>query len=72
MDTPATSNAVQIEYRFGRFRLLPQEHRLLVDGEAANLGPRAFNLLVVLVERAGQLVTKDEILSRVWPGLVVE
>ncbi|HEU0199325.1 MAG TPA: winged helix-turn-helix domain-containing protein [Burkholderiaceae bacterium] len=45
---------------------------MLVDGEAANLGPRAFNLLVVLVERAGQLVTKDEILSRVWPGLVVE
>ncbi|HEU0198907.1 MAG TPA: winged helix-turn-helix domain-containing protein [Burkholderiaceae bacterium] len=72
MDTPATSNAVRIEYRFGRFRLLPGEHRLLVDGEAANLGPRAFSLLVLLVERAGQLVTKDEILGRVWPGLVVE
>ncbi|HEU0198905.1 MAG TPA: winged helix-turn-helix domain-containing protein [Burkholderiaceae bacterium] len=72
MDTPATSNAVQTEYRFGRFRLIPGEHLLLVDGEPANLGARAFSLLVLLVERAGQLVSKDEILSRVWPGLVVE
>ena len=36
------------------------------------LGPRAFDLLVALVERAGQLVTKETLLDRVWPELVVE
>ncbi len=59
-------------YRFGRFELQPAAQRLLVDGTAATVGPRAFELLVALVERAGQLVSKTELLDRVWPGLVVE
>ena len=36
------------------------------------LGDRAFDVLLALVERAGQLVTKDELLALVWPSLVVE
>jgi TolB-like protein/Tfp pilus assembly protein PilF len=60
------------DYRFGRFRLQPAAQRLLVDDKAATLGPRAFDLLVALVERAGRLVSKAELLDRVWPGLVVE
>ena len=60
------------DYHFGRFQLQPAAQRLLVDGKAATLGPRAFDLLVALVERAGQLVSKAELLDRVWPGLVVE
>ena len=60
------------DYRFGRFELQPAAQRLLVEGEGANVGPRAFDLLVALVERAGQLVSKAELLDRVWPGLVVE
>lgn len=59
-------------YRFGRFELQPCERRLLAGGEPLALGPRAFDVLVVLTERAGQLVTKDELLARVWPRLVVE
>jgi TolB-like protein/Tfp pilus assembly protein PilF len=59
-------------YRFGRFELHPAAQRLLVDGEAATLGPRAFDLLVALVERAGQLVSKADLLDLVWPGLIVE
>lgn len=59
-------------YRFGRFEIQPAAQRLLVDGEIAALGPRAFDLLVALVERAGQLVSKAELLDLVWPGLVVE
>jgi TolB-like protein/Tfp pilus assembly protein PilF len=59
-------------YRFGRFELQPAAQRLIVDGEPATLGPRAFDLLVALVERAGQLVSKAELLDVVWPGLVVE
>ena len=60
------------DYRFGRFELQPAEQRLLVDGKVATLGPRAFDLLVALVERAGQLVSKSELLELVWPNSVVE
>ena len=57
---------------FGRFRLLPHRHELRADGVAVELGSRAFDVLMVLVEARGALVTKDEILSRVWPDTVVE
>ncbi len=58
--------------RFGRFELQPRERRLLVDGEPVLLGGRALDVLTLLAERAGSLVTKNELLDRVWPGLVVE
>lgn len=59
-------------FRFGRFEVQPRERRLLADGTVTPVTPRAFDLLVVLIERAGELVEKDELLERVWPGLVVE
>jgi predicted ATPase/DNA-binding winged helix-turn-helix (wHTH) protein len=59
-------------YRFGLFELQPDKRRLLKDGVTISLRPRALDLLVVLVDRAGHLVTKDELLSRVWPKTVVE
>lgn len=60
-------------HRFGPFTLLAAERRLTgANGHDLALGPRAFDLLVALVERAGQLVTKDELLAIVWPRLVVE
>jgi non-specific serine/threonine protein kinase len=59
-------------YRFGSFELQPMERRLLEAGAPVAVGPRAFRVLVVLVERAGQLVTKDELLAAVWPRVVVE
>lgn len=58
--------------RFGRFELRPGERLLLADGVPVPVGARAFDLLVVLSERAGSLVTKRELLEKVWPGLVVE
>src|SRR6185369_13794248 len=58
--------------RFGRFELQPRERRLLVDGAPAALGARAFDLLVAMAARPGQLLTKSELLDEVWPGLVVE
>ncbi|MBT9459090.1 MAG: helix-turn-helix transcriptional regulator [Burkholderiaceae bacterium] len=58
--------------RFGRFELQISEQRLLVDGEPAPLRARALELLIVLVQRAGHLVTRQELLELVWPGLVVE
>jgi len=57
---------------FGRFRLLPQRRELRADGIAIDIGSRAFDILMVLTEARGALVTKDEILSRVWPDTVVE
>src|SRR5258707_4718824 len=59
-------------YRFGSFELQPDNRRLLKDGATISLRPRAFDLLAALVERAGRLVTKDELLDQVWPKLVVE
>jgi DNA-binding winged helix-turn-helix (wHTH) protein len=57
---------------FGRFRVLPRQRRLLTDGVPVELGTRAFDILMVLLEADGALVTKDELLSRVWPGIFVE
>jgi len=59
-------------YRFGRVELHPATRQLLVDGRPALLGARAFDLLQVLVERSDRLVSKNELLDLVWPGLVVE
>src|SRR6266851_7483661 len=58
--------------RFGPFELQPDKRRLLKDGETIALRPRAFDLLVALIDRAGHLATKDELLDQVWPKLVVE
>jgi len=60
------------EYRFGDYRLLPQEQQLLCGDEVVALTARAFSLLLALVEASGRLVSKDELMQRVWAGLVVE
>jgi DNA-binding winged helix-turn-helix (wHTH) protein len=67
-----TTIAASSRYRFGHFELQPDERRLLDSGSPVHVGPHAFDLLIVLVERAGHLVTKDELLERVWPSVVVE
>ena len=53
-------------YRFGAFELQPDKRRLLKDGATISLRPRAFDLLAALVDRAGHLVTKDELLDQAW------
>jgi len=69
---PMSAATVPVRYRFSRFELQPDERRLLDAGVPVTIGPRAFDLLVALVERAGHLVTKDELLERVWPKVIVE
>ncbi|HEY2630384.1 MAG TPA: winged helix-turn-helix domain-containing protein [Usitatibacter sp.] len=59
-------------YRFGPVELRPAERQLLVEGRAAHIGARAFDVLVALVDRRDRVVTKDELLDLAWPGLVVE
>ena len=56
---------------FGHVRVLLRQRQLLVDGVRLEFGARAFDLLVVLLEADGSLVTKEELLGRVWPGIVV-
>jgi predicted ATPase/DNA-binding winged helix-turn-helix (wHTH) protein len=72
MPAAPTPSAMTTVYRFGRFELQPKQRSLLNDGHPVELGHRAFDVLSVLVERAGELVTKDELLGLVWPGVVVE
>lgn len=61
-----------MRYRFARFELQPGERRLLDANVPVAIAPRAFDLLTVLVENAGHLVSKDELLERVWPRVIVE
>src|SRR6202166_3591601 len=59
-------------YEFGPFQLDPPERLLLCEGQPVPMPPKAFDLLVVLVERGGHLVDKDELLKIVWRGSIVE
>jgi DNA-binding winged helix-turn-helix (wHTH) protein len=56
---------------FGPFRLLPLQRLLLKGDEQVRLGSRAFDILVALTERPGQLISKDDLMARVWPGIFV-
>lgn len=59
-------------YIFGPFSLDPQARLLLRDGEPIPMAGKTFDTLVVLVQNRGRLVDKDELLSQVWAGTVVE
>src|SRR5712672_1373973 len=63
--------AADAALEFGRFRVLLRQRQLVADGVPIELGTRALDLLLVLLEADGSLVTKDELLSRGWPGIVV-
>lgn len=59
-------------YRFGGCELRPATRELVIEGAAASLGRRAFDVLLALIERRERLVPKSELFDLVWPGLVVE
>jgi DNA-binding winged helix-turn-helix (wHTH) protein/tetratricopeptide (TPR) repeat protein len=60
-------------YAFGDFILERSQHRLLHrDGPTFDLSPRLFSALLLLVGRAGELLGRDELMSVLWPGVVVE
>ena len=64
--------AAPTEVSFGPFRLLPAQFLLLEGNEPVPLGSRALEILVVLLERPGELVSKQELMRRVWPDTFVE
>jgi DNA-binding winged helix-turn-helix (wHTH) protein/tetratricopeptide (TPR) repeat protein len=59
-------------YTFGPFRLCPSEHRLLRGETCIPLAPKTFELLVAMVSRSGQLLTRDELMQAIWPDSFVE
>ena len=58
--------------RFGHFEIRPAERALRIDGQDAQVGARAFDVLLAMAQRRERLVTKQELLDLVWPGVVVE
>jgi DNA-binding winged helix-turn-helix (wHTH) protein/tetratricopeptide (TPR) repeat protein len=59
-------------YGFGPFRVDPEKELLFRGGEAVPLTPKSFQVLLVLMRRSNQLVTKDDLMKMVWPDTFVE
>ena len=57
---------------FGRFKAIRHRRELLADGRPVGLGGRAFDTLMALLDAHGTVLSKDELMSRVWPDRVVE
>ena len=66
------SHQIKHLYEFGPFRLDAGERLLLREGESVPLTPKAFDLLLALVEHHGHLLEKDEPMKLVWPDTFVE
>jgi TolB-like protein/DNA-binding winged helix-turn-helix (wHTH) protein len=62
----------QTIYEFGSFRLDVRQHLLTHNGEAVPLTPKAFETLLVLVENTGQVLSKEQLMERIWPETFVE
>src|SRR5580692_10663060 len=67
-----SSPGLPASVEFGRFRLLPHRRKLLADGEPINLGGRAFDVLMALIEAHGAVISKNALMERVWPDRIVE
>ncbi len=59
-------------YEFGRYRLDVDNRALFRDNQAVQVPPKAVELLSVLVERSGQVVSKDQLMNQLWLGVIVE
>src|SRR5262245_24866542 len=59
-------------YEFGPFRLDPSERQLLREGQVMPLTPKVFDTLLLFVENNNSLLTKDEMIGRLWPDSFVE
>jgi adhesin HecA-like repeat protein len=56
---------------FGPFRLIPAERVLLKDDMPVTIGSRALDILIALVNEAGDVISQRDLLARAWPNLVV-
>lgn len=72
METSSNNPASCHRLAFGPFSLLPLQRALLRDREPIRLGARAFDILVALVERPGEPISRDALIAQVWPNTFVE
>ena len=74
MSISSLGTALKIKhiYEFGSYRLDAEERVLLRDGQAVSIPPKDLDTLLVLVERSGHIVSKEELLEKVWPGVFIE
>ena len=61
-----------VTIEFGRFSVLPHRRELLAEGRPVALGARAFDMLMMLIDASGGVVSKDTLMDRVWSGRIVE
>ena len=71
MDTRLVRDPAGMSFVFGPFRLLPMQRLLTKANKPVRLGSRAFEILVALLERPGELVSKEELMAKVWPNTFV-
>jgi len=69
---PTKIDRRMLKYRFGDFELLPAQGVLSLAGARVPLMPKPLATLLVLIEHAGETVSKDDLLSQVWPDTAVE
>jgi eukaryotic-like serine/threonine-protein kinase len=69
---PSMSSHSNDLYEFGPFLIDRAERILIRDGQPISLTPKAFEVLLALVERCGHIVEKEELMTVVWPGTIVE
>ncbi|MCP3469795.1 transcriptional regulator [Bradyrhizobium sp. CCGUVB1N3] len=67
-----SAGAAPADISFGPFRLLPTQFLLLEGDKPVCLGSRALEILIALLERRGELVSKQDLMTRVWPNVFVE
>ena len=68
MDRAGTPAAIE----FGRFQVRPHRREVLAEGRPLDVGGRAFDVLMVLIEASGAVVSKDTLMNRVWPDRITE
>jgi DNA-binding winged helix-turn-helix (wHTH) protein len=66
------ASAASTKVSFGPFCLLPTQLLLREGDKPVSLGSRALEILIALLERRGELVSKQELMARVWPNVFVE
>src|SRR5687768_17039890 len=69
MDSKADAGTI---LEFGRYRIFPGRREVLADGKPLQVGDRAFDVLLRLLEARGALVGKDDLLKAIWPGQLVD
>jgi DNA-binding winged helix-turn-helix (wHTH) protein len=69
--TDRMNGSAERSISFGPFQLLSRQRLLLQGEKPIHLGSRAFDVLLALLDRPGELVSKEEIIARVWPNTFV-